>query len=391
MKIIITSYFLPLLLVNLCELNNYGLFVNAFTGLLNSELMKKKSVLIRILAVVLFTNFLFINVLTAQTPQQFKYQALLRDASGNIIASQAKTIVVDILKDSTNGPSVFTETHNTTTNAFGIINLNIGSVNTTDIASIDWANHTYFLKMTVGGVVMGTSQLLSVPYALYAKTAENGFSGNYNDLTNKPVIDGSETKVTAGTNVTLTGTGTTGNPYEINATGSAGGFAHYVGELWGGGVIVSVWKVSGVEHGIIATLKDLDSSTIWSNIDTTIIGSTAQNPFDGQANTNAIISQVGHIKSAAKLCGDYINTNTGTGVYSDWYLPAIGELNLCYNASIIVNMVLGTNNGFGTDFYWSSTEYKRSGSLVWTSEFIISSPGTWFKNQTARVRAVRKF
>jgi hypothetical protein len=146
----------------------------------------KKNYLLGLLT-ILITVFFF-QSLNAQTPNQFKYQAVLRDAGGNIITSQQKSVVIDILQGSASGTSVFTETHNVTTTAQGIINLNIGSVNTTGIAAIDWSGNTYFIKITVGGVQMGTSQLLSVPYALYASKAGNGFSGNYSDLANKPSL-----------------------------------------------------------------------------------------------------------------------------------------------------------------------------------------------------------
>lgn len=133
------------------------------------------------IAMLLIVAFLLqIQTTLAQTPNQFKYQAVLRDATGNIIASQQKSVVIDILQGSASGTSVFTETHNATTTAQGIINLNIGSINTTGIAAINWDSNTYFIKISVGGVQMGTSQLLSVPYALFAKSAD------FNNLKNKP-------------------------------------------------------------------------------------------------------------------------------------------------------------------------------------------------------------
>jgi uncharacterized protein (TIGR02145 family) len=138
-----------------------------------------KSILI--LAGVLLTVSAF-----CQAPQSFKYQAVLRDASGNILSSSSKTIEVDILQGTITGTVVFTETHNITTNEQGVININIGSVNATDFAAINWSSGAYFIRIKVDGTDMGTSQLLSVPYALYSSKAGNGFSGSYADLSNKP-------------------------------------------------------------------------------------------------------------------------------------------------------------------------------------------------------------
>jgi hypothetical protein len=96
-------------------------------------------------------------------------------------------------------------------------------VTTGNFSTIDWSNGPYFLQTEtdpLGGTsytINGVSQFLSVPYSLYSQNAANGFSGDYNDLTNKPVTDGSETKIQAGTNVTVTGSGTIPNPYVINS------------------------------------------------------------------------------------------------------------------------------------------------------------------------------
>lgn len=139
----------------------------------------KNSIIFRFVALLLLTfNFLLLTV-QAQTPNQFKYQAVLRDASGNILADQAVTVDIAILKSSATGTSVFDETHNLTTTAQGLINLNIGSVN--DISSIDWSVDTYFIEISVDGTELGTSQLLSVPYALYAKNAGNLDNFNFSD------------------------------------------------------------------------------------------------------------------------------------------------------------------------------------------------------------------
>jgi hypothetical protein len=120
----------------------------------------------------------------AQAPQMFNYQAVLRDAGGNVLANQDLEIEVKILKSGTDGTVVFSELHQTYSNEFGIINLQIGSESS--LNGINWSDDNYFVQISVDGALMGTSQLMSVPFALHAKTAENVFSGDYNDLANTP-------------------------------------------------------------------------------------------------------------------------------------------------------------------------------------------------------------
>ena len=128
--------------------------------------------------------------LFGQVPSGFKYQAVLRDASGNVRVTTNVSIDVAILQGSAIGTQIFVETHLVTTNEFGLVNMEIGSKNPTGFNEIDWSAGPYFIKINVDNIEMGTSQLLSVPYALYAKTAENGFSGDYNDLSNTPDFNG---------------------------------------------------------------------------------------------------------------------------------------------------------------------------------------------------------
>jgi len=115
-----------------------------------------------------------------QAPEGFKYQAVVRDAGNLILNNQAVGMRLTVQQGSIGGTVVYTETFSTTTNAYGLVNLEIGTGTTTDdFTSIDWSNGPYFMETAVdflGGmtwVVMGTSQLMSVPYALYAETAEN--------------------------------------------------------------------------------------------------------------------------------------------------------------------------------------------------------------------------
>ena len=132
--------------------------------------------------------------LFAQAPEKFTYQAVVRNANNTLVASSQVGVRVSILQGSTSGSAVYVETQTATTNANGLMTLSIGggSVQQGSFANINWANGPFFLKTETdpnGGsnyTVTSAQQLLSVPYALYAKTAENGFSGDYNDLTNTP-------------------------------------------------------------------------------------------------------------------------------------------------------------------------------------------------------------
>lgn len=115
----------------------------------------------------------------AQAPQSFEYQAVVRNASGTILVSQTVGVQITIKQGSASGINAYQETFSTMTNLYGLINLQIGTGTTgNDFTTINWANGPYFLEVALdvtGGTsysVMGTSQLISVPYALHAKTVE---------------------------------------------------------------------------------------------------------------------------------------------------------------------------------------------------------------------------
>ncbi|MBI9069506.1 MAG: hypothetical protein JEZ09_19575 [Salinivirgaceae bacterium] len=134
----------------------------------------------------------------AQTPNQFKYQAVLRDASGAILASENATISIAILQGADTGPVVFSESHAVTSNEFGLIEINIGSLlnGTGTIAAIDWSTGIYFVQVSLNGSVMGTKQLMSVPYALYADVADSVATFDYNSLSNSPDLSNWDQDVT---------------------------------------------------------------------------------------------------------------------------------------------------------------------------------------------------
>lgn len=131
----------------------------------------------KVFTIILVTLFKIGGVI-AQAPQAIKYQAIARDISGNILASQNVSFRISILQGSASGPSMYTETQTATTNQFGLANLNIGTgtVVSGNFSTIGWGSNTYFVQMEfdpAGGSnysLMGTSQFLSVPYSLYSET-----------------------------------------------------------------------------------------------------------------------------------------------------------------------------------------------------------------------------
>ncbi len=141
----------------------------------------------------IFTILVFLGlalVAFSQVPNKVNYQAVLRDASGTIKANTGVTLGVSILQGSATGTEVFAEDHAVTTNEFGLINIEIGSVNSAAFGAIDWSNGPYFLKVSVDGTSLGTSQILSVPYALYSSKAKYAETADYTKLTNAPDFTG---------------------------------------------------------------------------------------------------------------------------------------------------------------------------------------------------------
>ncbi len=160
-----------------------------------------------------------------------------------------------------------------------------------------------------------------------------------------------------------------------------------------GGVIFHRYLDGDTQKYLVVSIVNQSISQVWSNVTSTIIGVTAQNLFNGLTNSNAIVSQSGQTSSAAKLCLDLT-----VGDISDWYLPAIDELNLIYNNRFSLNIALSGNSSYGAiptateitnNTYWSSTEHPSSGALeINLQNHSISNNS---KSNTNYVRAIRKF
>ncbi len=146
--------------------------------------------------VLIFMLVLAMVSVWAQVPQKMNYQAVVRNTNNALITNQNVSAQISIVYGSATGPIVYVERHTATTNTNGLMTLVIGegTVVTGNFGAIDWSDGVYYLKSEIdpnGGsnyTVESVQQLLSVPYALFANEAGNGFSGDYNDLNNKPLI-----------------------------------------------------------------------------------------------------------------------------------------------------------------------------------------------------------
>ena len=131
--------------------------------------MKKNQILLGIVVVIILQMVAVLGI--AQTATMFNYQAVIRDNLGNPVVNEPTDILISILQEDVDGFEVFSELHEIETNAYGMVNLQIGSIE--DLSLIDWSSDIYFIQVSVNDVIMGTTQLVSVPMALSANYAEH--------------------------------------------------------------------------------------------------------------------------------------------------------------------------------------------------------------------------
>ena len=176
-------------------------------------------------------------------------------------------------------------------------------------------------------------------------------------------------------------------PVTVPVTAFGGSTGSNIGKQIGGGIVVGEWDENGVKKALVASLTDIISTLPWTDNayqGGPIVPGGAQSYSNGLTNTNAIILQTGVSATTAYAAG-IARLYTG-GSFTDWYLPAAWELNMCYDAATVVNRVLGAN-GFLVDYYWSSTEFGATDAFMIdfsVGSFILSAKGTG-----SRVRAVR--
>lgn len=347
---------------------------------------------------LLLLSFLLIAFCAqAQVPQGIHYQTVLRSANNLLVSNTNVSLRLSLLQGDVSGTVVYIETHSATSNANGWLGVEFGNGNAQsgNFSEVNWSQGPWFLQLEVdlsGGTnfsLVHTQQLLSVPYAFHAQTAER-LSLPYTEedpLFAASLAAGISAADTAAWNAKqdalIAGEGIeiSGDTIRLSR--------HCVGELFGGGMVVSVWEENGAQHGLIAALSDA-ATVVWSNVSTEIVGVAAQSKIDGGANSEAILQQLGHTTSAAQACANYSHDG-----FSDWYLPALWEAEQWSRVVFLMQQQTGEN--LFNQFFWTSTELPDppAPGFIQTNAYGISiGNGEWSanpKNSPFRVRPFRQF
>jgi hypothetical protein len=215
-----------------------------------------------ILSIGLLTFGLSLSTVFAQAPEKMSYQAVVRDAGNALVTNQGVGMQLSILQGSTSGSSVYTETQTPTTNINGLVSIEIGSgtVVTGTFNTIDWSAGPYFIKTETdptGGTtytITGTSQLMSVPYALYAKTSGSSIAG--------PIGPTGSTGATGPTGAASTVAGPTGPTGATGLTGAASTVAGPTGATGATGPTGAASTVAGPTGATGATGPTGAASTV---------------------------------------------------------------------------------------------------------------------------------
>ena len=257
---------------------------------------------------ILFILLVLSVNICAQAPQKMSYQAVIRNSNNSLIVSTPIGIKVSVLQGSANGTVTYSETQIQNTNINGLVSLEIGMGTPVigTFSNINWANGPYFIQTEVdpsGGSnysVLGVTELISVPYALYSANAQ------------------------------------------------VSGFSHYIGETFNGGVIYYIYKGSdGLEHGLIVSTTE--SIAKWQ---TTGVLVNADRSWDGVYNTN-LISGSPAVNYIATLGPNWYLPSLDELILLHGSRFEVNKA-LFTNNQTLLSLFL---------YYWSSTEYSASEAL----------------------------
>jgi hypothetical protein len=276
-----------------------------------------------------------VNIL-AQTPEKMSYQLVLRGASNTLLTNQQVGIQISILQTTITGSAVYIETQTATTNINGLVSLEIGSGTSSDnFSAIDWSAGPYFIKTATdanGGInysIIGTSQLMSVPYALYAKTSGSSTPG----LQGEPGIQGDQGE--PGIQGPPGADGATGSYVDLTTDQTIGGTKTFSKDLIVNGLLIG--KGAGTGSGIAIGNGALPVSTANGNI---AVGASAL-AVNTSGYTNIAVGWSALTKNKGGIDNIAIGTQALYRSESGHYNVVIGQEAMAYNTSGIQNTAVG--------------------------------------------------
>jgi hypothetical protein len=321
----------------------------------------------------LYAFIMPIATVTAQNSGFFNYQAVVSDPEGKPYEGTVG-VRITILQPVADGDVVYSERHTRETET-GFVSFRVGEgdqVYTGKFDTINWSAGPSFIRTEIapgGGYsysMSATSELASVPLALFARTAE---SIDDEFVESDPVFSSSVASLI-----------TAEDTLRWNMLSRKAQFR--IGDLHEGGIIFYL-EPNG-ENGLVVSLYDIAEGVTWG---AEAQETGAESNYDGVANTTAIINFSGAGDYAAYKCDTLVLNG-----YDDWYLPAPDEMYLLFRARYELNKILELDGnedtgGIVAEEYWTSKERNDSEAYLYLNGHLDLT----VKDYPANVRAIRAF
>lgn len=343
----------------------------------------------------------------AQNPQQdfINYQGVASDSSGDPITNSNIAIQIALKFGSPTATASYIENHSIATDDNGLFNLQIGngSAISGTYNTLNWGEDANYLTVSLNGTEVGTTEMTAVPYALYAKRADesqnlanvmafgNSANEQIKDVVNPTDDQDAATKIYVDDEIALNIAS-----FDARLTGIESVLAELdarisaieppaIGQYREGGIVF--WIDASGQHGLVCAVEDQSAGIQWYNGAAVTTGATSY--LDGSSNTDAIIAVQGPVETdyAAGLARAY----TGGG-YNDWFLPSQYQMEYMDDNMAIINSKSLLHNGTEldtTNVYFTSRETGPAHAAVWSFDDNIAYNGG--KGQSRRVRAIRAF